>query len=930
MAKITVDGRVMEVNDSQNLLEALLGLGEDLPYFCWHPEMGSVGACRQCAVVQYMNEDDQRGRIVMSCMTPVTEGAIFSVQGDEPADFRQSVVENLMLNHPHDCPVCEEGGECHLQDMTVMTGHRDRHYRYLKTTFKNQYLGPFIGHEMNRCITCYRCVRYYQDYSGGNDLASFASRDRVFFGRSDDGVLENEFAGNLVEVCPTGVFTDKTLSEHYTRKWDLQSAPAICTGCSIGCNIVVSERYGELRRVTNRYHGEINGYFLCDRGRFGAQYVNSEKRIPYCGIRNSSGIYEATSKDDALTHIGNLLSNADKIVGIGSARASLEANFALRILVGKENFYSGLSKSEAEIARLLISVLRSDIKVPSLSEVEDCDAVLVLGEDTTNHAPRLALSLRQAARNEAKDMATKAGIPLWLDAAVRKLAQDVCSPLYLLTPYEDRLDDVGIPSRLSPEEIASTGFAIANALDERFPPGAGDATLIRTIADTLVQAKKPLIIAGSSLASPDIVKAAINITNALGKRNENAALIISTDGANELAVALLADQEFPELSDESPSEENSSGQGAPSQGRAVDVAIVIENDLSKHLSQVELNKWLADTKQLVVLDSLDNPLSDQSDLVLPAATFAEAEGTYINYEGRAQRSFGAFKPKGDISPAWSWLLELAHGQGLLAEANHIDDLLHLMATTEPDLAMVVNAAPDAAFRANGQKISRMTERYSGRTAMVADVSIHEPKQPVDDDSALTYSMEGSNQSAPEAMRAFTWSPGWNSNQSINKFQDEIAGHLKHGDPGVRLFSGNDESDTEPIDRFSPRSNGTKNKFTNELVIVPHWHIFGSDELSNCSPAINSLAPKPYALLNQGTAQRLGVQNGDGLMLDNIEAPSLQVQVDETIPDDCVICPVLNSTRHYLQASARSGSLVKDKNWTPPARNGDIIMSDRSN
>jgi len=234
MARITVDGRVLEADESNNLLEALLGQGEDLPYFCWHPEMGSVGACRQCAVVQYMNEDDQNGRIVMSCMTAVTDGSIFSVQGEAAASFRQSVVENLMLNHPHDCPVCEEGGECHLQDMTVMTGHRDRTYRHLKTTFRNQYLGPFIGHEMNRCITCFRCVRFYQDYAGGDDLSAFASRDRVYFGRSDDGVLENEFAGNLVEVCPTGVFTDKILGEHYTRKWDLQSAPAVCTGCSIG------------------------------------------------------------------------------------------------------------------------------------------------------------------------------------------------------------------------------------------------------------------------------------------------------------------------------------------------------------------------------------------------------------------------------------------------------------------------------------------------------------------------------------------------------------------------------------------------------------------------------------------------------------------------------------------------------------------------
>ena len=181
MPTIFVDDSAIEAKAGDNLLEVLLSNGIDVPYFCWHPAMGSVGACRQCAVVGYANPDDTRGRIVMSCMTPVTEGARFSVQADGATSFRNSVIENLMLNHPHDCPVCEEGGECHLQDMTVMVGHSDRRYKGLKTTFRNQYLGPLIGHEMNRCITCYRCVRYYQDYAGGDDLSAFGSRDRVVF-----------------------------------------------------------------------------------------------------------------------------------------------------------------------------------------------------------------------------------------------------------------------------------------------------------------------------------------------------------------------------------------------------------------------------------------------------------------------------------------------------------------------------------------------------------------------------------------------------------------------------------------------------------------------------------------------------------------------------------------------------------------------------
>src|SRR5271165_2243654 len=272
MAKVYVDNKPYEMNPEENLLHGCVSQGLNLPYFCWHPALGSVGACRQCAVKVFKDEHDTEGKIVMSCMTPAAEGTRISIADPEAASFRAGVIEGLMLNHPHDCPVCDEGGECHLQDMTVMTGHDYRRYEFDKRTFRDQNLGPLVNHEPNRCIQCYRCVRYYRDYAGGKDLNAFASRNTVFFGRSEDGVLENEFSGNLVEICPTGVFTDKTLKHHYARKWDQQFAPSVCVHCALGCNIDAGERYGTLRRIVNRYNHEVNGYFLCDRGRRGDRY----------------------------------------------------------------------------------------------------------------------------------------------------------------------------------------------------------------------------------------------------------------------------------------------------------------------------------------------------------------------------------------------------------------------------------------------------------------------------------------------------------------------------------------------------------------------------------------------------------------------------------------------------------------------------------
>src|SRR5438067_4926351 len=140
MTTIFIDHQSYEVNEKQNLLAACLSAGLDLPYFCWHPAMGSVGACRQCAVKQFKDENDRQGRLVMACMTPASEGTRISIVDPEAEAFRQSVIEWLIANHPHDCPVCDEGGECHLQDMTIMTGHAYRRYRFPKRTYTNQYL----------------------------------------------------------------------------------------------------------------------------------------------------------------------------------------------------------------------------------------------------------------------------------------------------------------------------------------------------------------------------------------------------------------------------------------------------------------------------------------------------------------------------------------------------------------------------------------------------------------------------------------------------------------------------------------------------------------------------------------------------------------------------------------------------------------------
>jgi NADH-quinone oxidoreductase subunit G len=814
MAIVYVDKKPYQMNPDENLLQGCLSQGLKLPYFCWHPALGSVGACRQCAVKQFKDEKDAHGKIVMSCMTPASEGTHISINDPDVATFRAGIIEGLMLNHPHDCPVCDEGGECHLQDMTVMTGHDYRRYEFEKRTFRNQNMGPLVNHEMNRCIQCYRCVRYYRDYAGGDDLNAFASRDTVFFGRYEDGVLENEFSGNLVEICPTGVFTDKTLKHHYARKWDQQFAPSVCVHCALGCNTDAGERYGTLRRIVNRYNHEVNGYFLCDRGRFGYEFVNSERRFRQPMLED-----RPTSAALAQRHLAERVANG-KVIGIGSPRASLEANFALRTLVGPDRFHSGVADDQARLVGLMLEILRrGPMRTPTLHEIEQCDAVFILGEDITNVAPRMALSVRQSVRQQPMEIAKKLKIPLWMDHGVRDATQGAKGPLYIATPYATRLDEVAAATfHAAPDDLARLGFTVAHALDAR-APSLEDFPLAGEIARALKAAEKPLVISGTSCASEAVIHAAANVAMAA-----HAALSYTAPECNTVGATLMGGRAL------------SAAFQAVQDGNA-DTVIILENDLYRRAPAAEVDSFLKAAAHVIVLDQLASPTTEKAELILPAGTFAESDGTFVSSEGRAQRFFRVFVPQNDVLASWRWLKP--------DRWHNLDDVLAEISEALPQLAAVRCAAPSAAFRIAGAKIPRAPHRESGRTAMLVNINVSEPKPPDDPDSPLSFSMEGTSEKPPAALIPFFWSPSWNSIQATNTYQKEIGGPIRGGDAGVRIFepapaNGHSYLNTIPP-AFEPR-NG-------EWLFVPMYHIFGSDELSLSAPGIAELVAKPHVAVN---------------------------------------------------------------------------------
>ena len=598
MSVIYIDKKPYEAKEGENLLKVCLGLGFDLPYFCWHPALHSVGSCRQCAVKQFKDEQDEKGSIVMSCMTQVQDGMYISINDPEARKFRSSVIEWLMTNHPHDCPVCDEGGECHLQDMTVMTGHAYRRFRFKKRTHVNQDLGPFLTHEMNRCIACYRCTRFYNDYARGRDFGVFACHNDVYFGRAESGTLESEFGGNLVEICPTGVFTDKTLARHYTRKWDLRTAPSICVHCSLGCNTIPAERNGTLRRIRNRYNGKVNGYFLCDRGRYGYEFVNSDRRIREPNLRaNRRTTLRPVNSKDAIEHGAVLLGAGSGLIGIGSPRASLEANYALRTLVGKDRFFAGVSEREHLLTTIAVDLLkRGPARLPSLAEVTECDAVFLLGEDIPNTAPLLSLNVLQALRNQPMEAALNAKIPYWDDKATRVATGDRKGPLFVATTGSTRLDQHATAVlRGAPSNLARTAFAVAHAIDRKAPSVEGltktAASFCEKAAEALTQARRPLVISGVSSFDESMLRAAAQVARSLCSERKEAYLFLVLTECNSFGSALVTAGSLQDAFAEA------------AEGRA-EAALILENDLYRRAPARDVDDFLEALRGVVVIDHL--------------------------------------------------------------------------------------------------------------------------------------------------------------------------------------------------------------------------------------------------------------------------------------------------------------------------------------
>jgi NADH-quinone oxidoreductase subunit G len=423
---------------------------------------------------------------------------------------------------------------------------------------------------------------------------------------------------------------------------------------------------------------------------------------------------------------------------------------------------------------------------------------------------------------------------------------------------------------------------VAHAIDDRFPTApdlsAEMLTRSKTIAHSLLNAKRPAIVSGGGLRSIAVLKAAANIASALHAKNPAARICFAAPESNSIGLGLMDGKPLSEAL-------------TIIEKGSAETLIVLENDLFRRVDAEILKAALQKVKLVVLLDHTATAMVPRSDVILPSTPFTESTGTLINNEGRAQKHFAVLAAnEPSIKESWRWICDImaASGHARSSPWNSIDDVSADLIRAYPELKAIVEAAPPESFRIYGSKIARQPHRYSGRTAIHANVTVHEPKPPEDIDSPFSYSMEGFQGEPPAPLIPRFWDPGWNSVQSLNKFQIEVGGPLRRGPAGKKIFasaSGKTTIFSDIPPAFAPRAD--------RFLAVPVHHIFGSEELSLLSPGVLELAPRPYVAIHPKDAAHLGIQADETVDVALAIAPPLRLEVrfDQTLPRGIIGLPV---------------------------------------
>jgi NADH-quinone oxidoreductase subunit G len=636
MFTVTVDAVAVEVPKGTLVIEACFRAGADIPYFCYHPRLTSVGACRMCvASVELEQFGARRTALMTTCNLQVQHGMVVKTSTPDVKKAQNGILEFLLANHPLDCPICDRGGECPLQNMTIAYGPPTSRYVEEKRHFpKALPLSDYVVLDRERCIQCMRCTRFADEIAGDGqlDILSRGAESQIgtFFGHD----FSSNFSGNTIEICPVGALTSRTY-RFGGRPWEIKSTDSICSKCGNGCNIAVQTRLGEVARINGRTNDEINEEWTCDRGKFGQYYVNDDRRLRNPMVKREGRLVEV-SWDEALITVQERIhhyrshNGPDSIAGIASTRCTVEENYLFakmfRGMIGTNNVDHQMFPYPFEPMQTSIAAIENFKTIVSVGMRLDWDQPIVYLRVYKAMRKRNARWLKADGVDEAVEAALReAGeeaillVPNSLEPAELKRAKMLCAT-------------TGAKLNVLMPDCNSWGAPLAGA-SPAFLPG------MRSFADAREHVERMW-----------------------------GAVLPGTPGRNTAEIL----------------------QGAVD--GSVKMLYVMGSDPAVRYRDPKLARRALESAGYVVVQELFLTETAQfADVIFPAASFAEKDGTFVNIEGREQKIRQAIPPRGNVRPDWRIIADLMGRLGTPVPYFSVRDIYREYSRAIPKAAPVPTA-----------------------------------------------------------------------------------------------------------------------------------------------------------------------------------------------------------------------------------------------
>jgi NADH-quinone oxidoreductase subunit G len=629
MVEIELDGQKVEVVEGSMVMHAAEKAGTYIPHFCYHKKLSIAANCRMCLV-----EVEKAPKPMPACATPVTQGMIVRTKSDKAIAAQKSVMEFLLINHPLDCPICDQGGECQLQDLAVGYGGTTSRYEEEKRVVFHKEVGPLISmEEMSRCIHCTRCVRFGQEVAGAMELGMSHRGEHAEIETFLGQTIDSELSGNMIDICPVGALTSKPFRYH-ARTWELSRRKSVAAHDSSGANLIVQVKNNQVMRVVPLENEEVNECWIADRDRFSYEALNSEDRLTQPMLKQG-GEWKTVDWQTALEYVANGLRNiqrdhgANSIGALVSPHSTVEELYLAGALVrglGSDNIDYRLRNAEFGAAE---GVRTLGTSIASLSTLQ---RVLVVGSNLRKDHPLFALRVRHAVRHGAQlNVITSQADFAHADAWAMPVAQAVLADA---AAWAQALADVAAA-------IAAEKGVTA--------PAAGNVTAqAQAIAKSLLGGERKAVLLGNAAAHHANASSLLALANWIADQT-GASVGYLTEAANTVGAQWVGAQ--PQTGGKNAGQMLAGGLKA---------AILLNTEpefdsaagpaAAQSLGQAEMVVTLSPFKANMAF----------SDVLLPIAPFTETSGSFVNAEGRLQSFHAVVKPLAETRPAWKVLRVLAN------------------------------------------------------------------------------------------------------------------------------------------------------------------------------------------------------------------------------------------------------------------------------